>query len=308
MQLKRHVRLLAFVLLAGVTAWGLYGLFSGGWTEALGYWRGKGLWLLGAFACMCAGTVFDLLGWVWIYRRLGIRTWDATGMGVFLAAQAGLLLPLQLGRLVRPDALVRLERGPLGVCLKAEMAVLFLDAAAAGVLFLGLAACWLHPLLGAICAVVVPVVLLFSADRLAAMLSETRVALPPSFWRQWQTFAVLLLHVGAWTCNGLALYLVVRDLPGGVSVPEALFVAPFSASVGAGTGLPGGIGAIEGLLGISLKTLRVPTAHLALAVGAYRLVSFWIWLPIGWLALLLTNRKARSATRGQDPNESLDAS
>jgi len=299
--LKRHARLLAFVLLAVVTCWGLYGLFASGWTEALAYWRGQGLVLLGAFACTCVAGALDAVGWMWIYRRLGVRMRHATGIGVFLAAHAGQLLPLHLGRLVRPDAIARLGWGSLTVCLKAEVVVLFLDAAASIVLVIGLGACLVHPVVGGICAVVVSVVLLFSADRLATMVSDTRIALPPSFWRQWQTISVLLIHVAAWTFNGVALYLVVRDLPGDIRLLEALFVAPFSAGLGAGTGLPGGIGAIEGLLGISLKTLHVPTAHLALSVAAYRLVNFWVWLPIGWLALILVNRQARSRKQNEDP-------
>jgi uncharacterized membrane protein YbhN (UPF0104 family) len=235
---------------------------------------------------------------MWICSRFGMGMWDRTGTAVFLAAHAGQLLPLHLGRLVRPDAVVRLGRGSLGTCLKAEVVVVFLDVAACATVVIGLAACLLHPLVGGLCALLVPLVLLLSADRLAALFSETRIALPPAFWRQWRTVAVLGLHVAGWLFNGLALYLVLLDLPGNVRLSEALFAAPFSASLGASTGLPGGIGAIEGLLGISLKTLDVPTMHLALAVAAYRLVNFWVWLPIGWTALILANRRARQ--RGHD--------
>ena len=47
---------------------------------------------------------------------------------------------------------------------------------------------------------------------------------------------------------------------------------------------------MEGFLGVSLRFLEMPPADLAFAVGAYRLATFWVWIPIGWLFLLRVNR------------------
>ena len=41
--------------------------------------------------------------------------------------RAGLLLPAQLGRLIRPDAMLRMKRGGLRHCLKAEAVSFVLD-------------------------------------------------------------------------------------------------------------------------------------------------------------------------------------
>ena len=60
------------------------------------------------------------------------------------------------------------------------------------------------------------------------------------------------------------------------------------------TGLPGGIGATEGILGASLSFRQVPVEHLAVAVAAFRMITFWIWIPVGWLALLALRRETRA--------------
>jgi uncharacterized membrane protein YbhN (UPF0104 family) len=287
---KKHARLLAFIVLAAVTACGAWQFATGDWASALTYWRGKMPYLAAGLGFAAAAAVFNGAGWMWLCGLFGIRAWDATGAAVFLSAHAGQLLPVHLGNLIRPDAIVRLGRGVLGDCLKVEAVLIYLDAAAAMVVVAGFGACLFHPMAGIGAAVLTTVVLIFVADRAASLLAGSRVALPVGFWRRWEIPVLLLLEVVGWLLNGLALYIVVKDLPGRIGLPEALFVSPFSAGLAMGTGLPGGIGAIEGILGVSLKTLAVPGSHLALAVGAYRLVQFWIWLPIGWVALALVNR------------------
>jgi uncharacterized membrane protein YbhN (UPF0104 family) len=61
--------------------------------------------------------------------------------------------------------------------------------------------------------------------------------------------------------------------------------------LGVSTGLPGGIGATEGIIGTALSLRNVPMEHLAIAIAAFRLITFWMWIPIGWLALAIVNRR-----------------
>jgi len=75
-------------------------------------------------------------------------------------------------------------------------------------------------------------------------------------------------------------------------------VAPGSAVLGVSTGLPGGLGATEGIIGASLRLRSVPMEHLAIAIAAFRLITFWMWIPIGWAALAVVNRRiARPITK-----------
>ena len=38
--------------------------------------------------------------------------------------------------------------------------------------------------------------------------------------------------------------------------------------------------------------MKIPSEHLVVAVGGFRLVTFWLWLPIGWVALGMLKRRA----------------
>ncbi len=61
---------------------------------------------------------------------------------------------------------------------------------------------------------------------------------------------------------------------------------------------PGGLGAVEGSLTVALVTFGGGAESTVAAVLLYRLVSFWMMLPIGWVswaALALTGRRAPSA-------------
>jgi hypothetical protein len=47
-----------------------------------------------------------------------------------------------------------------------------------------------------------------------------------------------------------------------------------------------------------MRLMHIPSEHLVLAVGAFRLITFWIWIPIGWLALGAVRRMASGRRRG----------
>jgi uncharacterized membrane protein YbhN (UPF0104 family) len=87
------------------------------------------------------------------------------------------------------------------------------------------------------------------------------------------------------------LHVVVSGMPGDMTLWDSLFVGPGSAVLGVSTGLPGGIGATEGIIGASLRLRSVPTEYLAIGIAAFRLITFWMWIPIGWLALAVVNRR-----------------
>jgi len=281
---------LGFILLAGVTVYGVHQFLTGDLTSVLTSWRGKGPSLLGAQGVAVLGVVLNGVSWMWLCRVFGIRVWDARGVAIYLSGHAGILLPVHLGNLVRPEAITRLGRGSLGDCLRVEATFFVIDGAAAVVVLAGLGTYLVYPLAAGGAALATAVVLFLTADRLTALLSGTRVTLPDKFWRQWSVLGLLLIGMAQWILHGLALYLVAWDLPGQVGLVETLVAAPLSSCLGVGTGSPGGIGAVEGLLGTGLKIMHVPTAHLALAVAAFRLVTFWVWLPIGWGALVIVNR------------------
>lgn len=288
--------------MAGVTAYGLFRLFQGDWRAAFGYWRGKGPLLCGALVLQGVDISFDSFLWLLILREFGIRVDKKIAPLVFMSGYAGLLLPLQLGRFIRSELITRLRFGDLGNAVRGELVFLSLTAVAAAAVLASVTTYAVYPWATPIAPCVVIGVALFSADRLFRLLSRTPLNLPPGFWRRRRIFVIAFLAMFGWLVNGTLLYLVVYDLPGDVKLWQALFVGPANLVLGSSTGLPGGIGAVEGLLGVSLTLLHVPSNHLALAVAAFRLVTFWAWIPVGWAAFSLVNRLA-ARTRGAEANE-----
>jgi hypothetical protein len=299
----KHARVLAFLVLAGVTIYGVTEFANADSGEALRYW-GEQLhllpWIL-LFVCLDIGL--EGAAWIWVYQRLGIRARDPQGVAAFLAGRAGLLLPAQLGRLIRPDTLARLGRGSLTRCLEAEATCFVLDVTSVGALLVALAAASWFPWLGPIVAIAAVAVALFLGDVIAERLAGSRVSLPAGFWWRWQTLAIVGVQALGWIAHGVALYVMIYGLPGEVTLWGSVFYSTASSVVGVGSGLPGGIGATEGLLGASLRLMQVPAVHLALAVGAFRLVTFWVWIPVGWIALVFARRRAAAVAAAAAEDE-----
>ena len=178
---------------------------------------------------------------------------------------------------------------------------MFLDLTALLAVVGGLGACMLAPQTSPLVVVGITVVLLFLADWIAGWVSDTRLAMPKAFWWNWQTIGIVLIRMVTWIVHGLVLSVLVRDLPGEVGAVKPIFFTCVSVLLGTATGLPGGIGATEGLLGMFLSLAEMPDAHMAVAVGVYRLVTFWLMLPIGWIALTLMNRRANQRTSAKQP-------
>jgi uncharacterized membrane protein YbhN (UPF0104 family) len=293
-KLSTYARPVAVLVLVVVTAVGTYQFATGDWTDVIDYWRVNLAVspLLLAFAIL--DVALEAIAWMWSYARLRIRAFDWQGSTVFLAGRAGLLMPAQLGRLIRPDAMVRLGRAPMIECMKAETVLFVLDGVSVLALLAGLLVYRSSPWLAVPATVLVAAALVFPADRIADRLAHTHFRFDARFWWSWPTLGVILVQMAGWLAHGIALFVLVRNMPGAMSLWDSLFFAPGAAVLGTGTGLPGGIGATEGLLGASLRLREVPTEHLAIAVAAFRLITFWLWIPLGWLALMALRRRPRA--------------
>lgn len=293
-KLAKYARPLALVILLAVTSVGIYKFATGDWTDVIDYWSVH----LNVIPVLVAFSILDVIlegtAWMWSYARLKIPSFDRDGATVYLAGRAGLLMPAQLGRLIRPDAMVRLGRAPMIECLKAETVMFVLDGVSVLSLLAGLIVYRFYPWLAVPAAMLVVVVMVYPGDRIADMLAHTHFNFAPGFWWSWPTMGVVMVQMAGWVAHGIALYVVVAGLPGAMTLWDALFFGPGSAVLGTGTGLPGGIGATEGLLGASLRFREVPVEHLAVVVAAFRLITFWIWIPIGWVALLALRARGKA--------------
>jgi hypothetical protein len=290
-------RYLAFIVLGAVSLYALYKLATGDMSEVSAFWAQHGEIIPILVLISVVDVLLEGLAWAWVYHRFGVRVFDRIGALAFLSGRAGLPMPAQLGRLIRPDAMVKQKRTPVMNALKAEAVVFGLDSISVVSLLGGLVAYQLFPAAAPFAVLAAICVLVFLGNTVTQMLTKTRLHLPLKFWWTWPTFLVILIMMAGWLAHGLALYVVVRDLPGEMSLWDSLFFGPGTAVLGVATGLPGGIGATEGLLGASMKVRHVPVEHLAIAVAAFRLITFWMWIPIGWAAIAVLRRLSPNTMR-----------
>jgi len=121
-----------------------------------------------------------------------------------------------------------------------------------------------------------------------------------------RTAACAAFALGNWLLDALALWSVMMAL--GVSVP----VGPLLAAYGAATILaqlpitPGGLGLVEGVLVPAFVAAGVPTAAALLGVLGWRVLEYWLPIPVGGLSLLslrVSGRRTSLARPRRTPNE-----
>lgn len=300
--MKKHLRWIALTLLAVITVLAAWQFVTGDWRAALQAWRGRWEWVALALAANYAGIFCDYLCWRWTYHRLGLRTAGVMGGAIYWTVYATQLVPMQLGRLVRPDAMARQDGQPLNRAMKAEGVLFYIDLTALGAVLVGLAV-WLardflpevyRAPLGAaapVAAVIAAAVSLGLARTVARFFSETPLDLRTAFWLRWETFLTVLLRATDWMLLGVVLYMLVAHLPGSLSFDRVVFSTLVSNLIGSGSGLPGGVGATEGILWYFLRMLEMPETHDIIAVGLFRGMTFWLQIPIGWAAVVYVNRR-----------------
>ncbi len=289
-RLYKYSRYIAFLLLAAISAYALFRLATGDWDEVRRFWAARGAIIPTLILISVIDVVLEGLAWGWVYHRFEIRSFDRIGVLSFLAGRAGLPMPAQLGRLIRPDCMVRHGRTTVMQAMKAETVIFGLDAISVVALLGGLLVFQVFPRLTPFAVIGGIAAAMLLGNIVTNLLANTKLHLPLKFWWTWSTFLIILIMLLGWVAHGLALHIVVDGLPGEMSLWDSLFFGPGTAVLGVATGLPGGIGATEGLLGTAMQVRSVPAEHLAIAIAAFRLITFWMWIPIGWIAMAILRK------------------
>lgn len=303
--MKSHARKTGFVLLSIVTAFYFYQFIQEDWRPALETWYGrKGLLML-ALLVNATGILMSLGAWLLVYLQFGMRPTTRLGLAIHFTVYAAQVIPLQLGRLVRCDAIRLAGLGELRASVRAEASLFYLElvsllallgglAVYLGLPILGLTDRSLNIALGLAAYIVLTCGALAAANLGANVLSDnTRFTYPPGFWLRPSVLGAFALRTGDWCCAALVLYVLTWGLPGELGLPRIMSSALLSTLVGSSTGLPGGMGATEGVLGWLLGRMQLPMAYLVISIGAYRLITFWAQVPVGWAALVWVNRRLR---------------
>ena len=143
-------------------------------------------------------------------------------------------------------------------------------AALAGLVLLGLA---------------VPGVRRWFAARLLPPLRQARTRLLDLLTTPTKLAQALL---GALALNGAyiaALWCAVRAFDGTLGIAAAAVVYLAGAAVGSVAPTPGGLGAVELALATGLAAVGVPSTAAVSGVLLFRLATFWLPVPLGWIAL-----------------------
>lgn len=97
----------------------------------------------------------------------------------------------------------------------------------------------------------------------------------------------LLMTIGFIVAFGAALQALGQTLP----LTTLVIVFLTGNTVGSAIPTPGGIGTVELALSTTLRTAGIATAAAASSAVLFRLLTFWIRVPLGWVALRYLQRK-----------------
>jgi uncharacterized membrane protein YbhN (UPF0104 family) len=99
---------------------------------------------------------------------------------------------------------------------------------------------------------------------------------------------------GALLLNGCyiaALWFSVHAFGGDVRLPQVAVVYLAGAAIGSAAPTPGGLGAVEIALSTGLAAAGMASAAAVSAVLLFRLATFWLPVPVGWLAFQWLQRR-----------------
>lgn len=110
----------------------------------------------------------------------------------------------------------------------------------------------------------------------------------------------LLFATGTWVTDCMCLILAFAAVHAGIPW-RGLLVAYAAAQVVANLPItPGGLGVVEGSLTVALVAFGGSTAETVAGVLLYRIISFWIVVPVGWCAWLGLGISARRTGAGME--------
>jgi glycosyltransferase 2 family protein len=155
---------------------------------------------------------------------------------------------------------------------------------------------WAFGLLGAL-GVLISVALAVPATRrwlLARLLPPLHEALPRLLSLLTSPAKLAEGVLGALLLNGsyiAALWFSVHAFDGGIALAQVAVVYLAGAAIGSAAPTPGGLGAVEVALATGLAAAGMASAAAISAVLLFRLSTFWLPVPFGWLAMQWLQRQ-----------------
>ena len=155
---------------------------------------------------------------------------------------------------------------------------------------------WAFGLLGAL-GVLISVALAVPVTRrwmLARLLPPLHEALPRLLYLLTTPVKLAEGVIGALLLNGsyiAALWCAVHAFDGRIALAQVAVVYLAGAAIGSAAPTPGGLGAVEVALATGLAAAGMASAAAISAVLLFRLATFWLPVPAGWLAMHWLQRR-----------------
>jgi glycosyltransferase 2 family protein len=110
--------------------------------------------------------------------------------------------------------------------------------------------------------------------------------------REPKRLALIVLGCATTTLgSALALWASVEAFGGGAAVVAVTIVSMIGGTLASAAPTPGGVGAVEAALIGGLAAFGVPAATAVPAVLLYRVITCWLPLFVGWLAMKSLTKK-----------------
>jgi uncharacterized protein (TIRG00374 family) len=136
-------------------------------------------------------------------------------------------------------------------------------------------------------------------DAFAARLLAERDGVRERLGRHW--FAAVVYSVGKWLLEYLTLLLALKAVGAQPRPSLVLLAYTASAVLSMIPVTPGGLGFVEAGLAGTLALAGVSPGSAALATLSYRLVNYWLPLPVGLIAWVLYRRRHHQGSLDDEP-------
>ena len=271
------------------------------------------VYLLAALCLALVNYALRFLRWSYYLHYLNISVPFSVSVLVFLAGLAMAITPGKAGELIK-SYLLR-DRVGVPVAESAPVVVMERLTDVISVVLLALLGLALLPLPVLLVLAVVLVLIVAVVALIVTRRGDRFYDLP--LIRRWSSglrtsvegmrrlagprpmTVAVILGVGAWFSEGLALWVILEGLDAQVSLLRALSIYAAATLVGAVSALPGGLVGTEGSMVAMLQQSGITRGAATAGTLLVRLVTLWFAVALGMVALFCLNRLRPSPIQQQ---------
>lgn len=274
-------------LLVVLTIFGVYQIRGENFTEIKKLVLSRWGFFLIACPLRLLDWVLDYYLWRCVLRKYSSGIPFMKSVWIYLSQGAGVILPAQLGRALRSYVLTKTTDVSISKAIIIEIFYLLCVGVGAFLVIFTSLGFYAH-------SFVLPIILCllmllffpYLLKVLKPLLSKWNIYLSDE---SLNPYFIILLCIGCsmgWAINGLIFYLLLGGKESGLYLSQVQMIILGNLFIATCSGIPGGMGLIETTIGVSLHWLHVQLPEIILVIALFRVITFWIWIPVGWFALI----------------------